>query len=96
MFVWLNKFRLEQVRPGPPVFQPLSHTRMLAKNGNRVLISHLLRTQCLNVLPLKPRIGQDIATHAILTVRDFLLAHFYLSGPFTCTFSKASPEFCPC
>ena len=55
--------------------------------------SHLMRTQSLNVLPLKPGVSQYTAMHAMLTTRDFFLANFYPSGPFTCMFSKASPEF---
>ena len=51
------------------------------------LKSHLMRTQSLKVLPLKPGIGQYIAMHATLTARDFFLAIFYLSGPFTCILS---------
>ena len=35
------------------------------------LKSHLVRTQSLNVLPLKPGGGQYIAIHATLTARDF-------------------------
>ena len=31
--------------------------------------------------------------HATPTARGFFLAHFYFSGPFTCMFSKTSPEF---
>ena len=50
------------------------------------LNSHLLRTQNLQVLPLKPRVCQCIATHSTLTARDFFLANFYPSGPFTCVF----------
>ena len=57
------------------------------------LKSHLVRTQCLNVLPLKPGVGQYIAIHATHTARDFLLAYFYPSGPFICIFSKTSPDF---
>ena len=52
------------------------------------LKSHLVRTQSLNILPLKPGVGQDIAIHATLSARDFFLAYFYPSGPFTCIFSK--------
>ena len=33
--------------------------------------------------------------HATLTARDFFLAYFYPSGPFTCIFSKTSPNFFP-
>ena len=48
--------------------------------------SHLMRTQSLKILPLKPGVGQYIAVHATLTARDFFLAYFYPSGPFTCIF----------
>ena len=60
------------------------------------LKSHLVRTQSLNVLPLKPGASQYIAIHATLTARDFFLAYFYTSGPFTCIFSKTSPDFSLC
>ena len=35
--------------------------------------SHLVRTQILNVLSLKPGVGQYMAMHATLTARDFFL-----------------------
>ena len=57
------------------------------------LMSHLVRTQSLNVLPLEPGVGQHIAIHATLTARNFFLAYFYPSSPFACIFSKTSPEF---
>ena len=57
------------------------------------LKSHLVRTQSLNILPLKPGVGQYTAIYATLTARDFFLAYFYPSGSFTCTFSKTSPDF---
>ena len=57
------------------------------------LKSHLMRTQSLNVLHLKPGVGQYVAIHAALTARNFFLANFYPSGPFTCIFSKTSPDF---
>ena len=57
------------------------------------LKSHQLRTQSLQVLPLKPGVGQYIAIHATLTARDFFLAYFYPSGPFTCIFSKTLHDF---
>ena len=60
------------------------------------LKSHLLRTQSLNVLPLKSAVVQYIARHAMLTARNFFLAYFYPSGPFTCIFSKTSPNFFLC
>ena len=58
--------------------------------------SHLVRTQSLNVLPLKSGVGQYIAIHATLTARNFFLAYFHPSGPFTCIFSKTSPNFFLC
>ena len=42
---------------------------------------------------LKLGVGQYIAIRATLTARDFCLAYFYPSGPFTCIFSKTSPDF---
>ena len=57
------------------------------------LKSNLLRTQSLKVLRLKPEVGQYAAIYATLTDRDFFLANFYPSGPFTCIFSKTSPNF---
>ena len=56
-------------------------------------LDHLVRTQSLNDLPLKPGVGQCIVVHATLTAKDFFLAYFYLSGPFICIFSKTSPDF---
>ena len=58
--------------------------------------SRMVRTQSLNVLPLKPGVGQYISRHATPTARDFLLAYFYPSGPFTCILSKTSPDFFSC
>ena len=51
---------------------------------------HLVRTQSLNVLPLKPGVGQYIAMYATLTARDFFLAYFY---SIHLHFSKTSPDF---
>ena len=59
------------------------------------LKSHLVRIQSLNVLPFKPGVGQYRAIHATLTARDFFLAYFYTSSPFTCIFSKTSPKIFP-
>ena len=81
----------------PAFFQNLS--RFFSRSGElrtQKLKSHLMRTQSLNVLPLKPGVGQYIAIHATLTARDFFLAYFYTSGPFTCIFSKTSPKFPLC
>ena len=57
------------------------------------LKSHLMRRQSLHVLPLKPGVRQYIVMHATLIARDFFLANFFPSCPFTCIFSKTSPEF---
>ena len=50
------------------------------------LKSHLVRTQSWNVLPLRPGVSQYVAIHTTLTARNFFLAYFYPSGPFTCIF----------
>ena len=60
------------------------------------LKSLLMRTQSLKVLSLKPGVGQYIAMHTTVTSRGFFLADFYPSSPFTCIFSKTSPEFFLC
>ena len=73
------------------VFLTLSRTE---SSFSRPLL-RLVRTQSLNVLPLKPAVGQYIAIYATLTARDFFLAYFYPSGPFTCIFSKTSPDCFP-
>ena len=39
----------------------------------QTLTSHLVRTQGLNVLPLKPGAGQYIAMHTTFTARNFFL-----------------------
>ena len=59
------------------------------------LKSHLVRTQSLYVLPLKPGVGQYIAIHATLTAKDFFLAYFYPSGPSTCIFFQNLFRFSP-
>ena len=70
------------------------HGFMLTRSGElrmQKLKSHLVRTQSLNVLPLKPGVRQYIATHATLTARVFFLAYFYPSGQFTSIFPKPLP-----
>ena len=52
-----------------------------------------LRTQSLNVLLLKPGVGQYIAIHAVLTARGLFLAYFYPSGPVTCISPQLSHDF---
>ena len=78
-------YRLTQRRLFEPLDSPSG--QLLTQK----LKSHLVRTQNLNVLPLKPGIGQSIAIHATLTARNFFLAYFYPSGPFTCIFPKPLP-----
>ena len=75
-----------------PVFRPSRSGELRTQK----LKSHLVRTQSLNVLPFKPGVGQYIAIHATLTAREFFLAYFYPSSPFTCSFSKTSPNFLLC
>ena len=57
------------------------------------LKSHLMRTQSLKVLPLKPRVGQYLAMHATLTARDFFLANFYPLVHSPAFFLKLLPSF---
>ena len=52
------------------------------------LKSHLVKTQSLNVLPLKPGVGQFIAIHNTLTARDF-------SSLLISTLPVHSPAFFP-
>ena len=82
----LKSMFLMTITPPPPLQLPRSGELRTQK-----LKSHLVRTQGLNVLPLKPGVGQHMAIHATLTIRDFFHAYFYPSGPFTCIFSKTSP-----
>ena len=76
-----------------------NHVESTPRSGElrtQKLKSHLARTQSLNVLPLKPGVGQYIAIHATLTAREFFLAYFYPSSPFTCIFFKTSPNVFLC
>ena len=57
------------------------------------LKSHPVRTQRLNVLALKPGVGQYIAIHATLTAVDFFLAYFYPPVHSPAIFSKPLPIF---
>ena len=74
----------------------LASPRGLPRSGElrtQKLKSHLVRTQSLNVLPLKPGVGQYIAIHATLTARDFFLAYFYPSVHSPAFFPKPLPIF---
>ena len=79
----------------------LSHpwTDFMPRSGElrtQKLKSHLVRTQSLNVLPLKPGVGQYIAIHATLTARDFsflLISTLPVHSP--AFFPKPLPIF-PC
>ena len=79
-------------RPGMSNVSPLSGPAVGLLRTQK-LKSHLVRTQSLNVLPLKPGVGQYIAIYATLTIRDFFLAYFYPFSPLTRIFSKTSPDF---
>ena len=57
------------------------------------LETHLSKTQTSKCFPFEPGAGLYIAVHATFTAGDFFLGDFYPSGPFTCIFSKPSPEF---
>ena len=59
------------------------------------LKSHQVRTQSLNVLLLKPGVGQYMAVHAMLPARDLFLTYFYPYGPFTCIFFQNLSQFFP-
>ena len=56
------------------------------------LKSHLVRTQSLIILPLRPGVGLYMAIHATLTARDFI-STLLVHSP--CIFSKTSPNFFP-
>ena len=76
-------------------FQSLSRVFRSGELQTQKLKSHLMRTQSLNILPLKPGVGQYIAIHATLTARNFFLANFYPSGPLTCIFFQNLSRFFP-
>ena len=64
--------------------------------GRRNYGPPLLRNQSwqINVLLLKPEVGQNIATpDSPSAIKLFLVLNFYLPGPFTVIFSKSSPYF---
>ena len=91
-----------QVKRGEGVlvdaFSPVNH-KGLHQDRTQISVfkSHLVRTQTLNVHTFKPGVSQYIAIHTTLTARDFFLAFFYPSSPFTCIFfPKPLPIFFPC
>ena len=91
--LWLEVLRVDFTCVSP------SCNRYGPRNGDlrtQKLNSHLVRAQSLNVLPVKPGVGQYIAIHATLTDRDFFLAYFL---PFQvhspALFSKFLPIFYP-
>ena len=85
-----------------PVLVPLSKRYFLSsfprseELRTQKLKSHVVRTQSLNVLPLKPGVGQYIAIHATLTARSFFLANVYSSSSFTCIFFQNLSRFLLC
>ena len=56
------------------------------------LQTHLRRTQ-LKGSPFQAWSRSVYCTACYAYCQDFFLANFYPSGPFTCIFSKTSPEF---
>ena len=56
----------------------------LRKEGRRSILELFFPPQTLTYILT--------AMHATLTARNFFLANFYPSGPFTCIFSKTSPS----
>ena len=58
--------------------------------------SHWVRTQSLNILPLKPGVGQYIAMLATLTARDFFLANSYPLRSIHRHFFQTCPKFFLC
>ena len=87
----------QQTEPGNQFIQLATVASMTTPHSGELWTqkfkSHLVRTQSLNILPLKPGVGQYIAIHATFTARNFFLAYFYPSVPFTCIFSKPLPIF---
>ena len=84
-----------QPQPLPPSPSPSSSTPSSPRSDElrtQKLKFHLLRTQSLKVLTLKAGVRQYIAIYAMLTARNFFLANFYPSGPFTCIFPKPLPS----
>ena len=75
------------------VYWPQNLSSFSGELRTQKLKSHLIRTQSLNVLPLKPGVGQYTAMPTTHTAKDFFLANFYPSGPFTCIFPKHLPSF---
>ena len=61
----------------------------------QTLKSHVVRTQSLKVLPLKPGVDQYIAIHATLTARIFFSLVSFLQVHSPAFFCKTSPEFFP-
>ena len=89
----------QQTEPGNQFIQLATVASMTTPHSGELWTqkfkSHLVRTQSLNILPLKPGVGQYIAIHATLTARNFFLAYFYPSAPFTCIFFQNISRLCP-
>ena len=89
----LGSFSRPSVSPGLKTSRSWNSIPRSGELRTQKLKSLLGRAQSLNVLLLKPGVGQYTAIHVTLTARDFFLAYFYPSGPFTGFFSKPSPDF---
>ena len=96
-FVILDKYKVIIIVFS--VFSNIAFSPVIPRSGElrmQKLKSHLVRTQSLNVLPLKSGVGQYIAMHATLTARDFFLSYFYPSSPVTCIFFQNFSRFLLC
>ena len=85
--------------PPYPSYNRGMHSMQRPRSGElrtQKLKSHLVRTRSLNVLPLKPGVGQYIAIHATLTAREFFFAYFYLPVHSPAFFPRTSPNFFLC
>ena len=95
------QFRLPELELAVSLKGPIRaklKSSLLPRSGElrtQKLKSHLVRTQSLNVLPLKPGVGQYIAIHAKLTARDFFLSYFCTSRSIHLHFVQNLSRFFP-
>ena len=71
--VWNRSLNMSMPINPSRLLRPLFLENRSGELRTQKLTSRLVRTQSLNVLPVKPGVGQHIATHATLTVRNFFL-----------------------
>ena len=61
-----------------------------------IKVSSTENPELTNVLPLKPGVGQNIATHESPTARNFFCLNFYFLVPLTFIFPNPLPTFYLC